>query len=101
MGAQIAGGKMNAKMKKLSEQLAAEHSQVYVNNDFRIRAHVGFECGFEARDRIAQERESDLLNIMADCADYLENTGSLTTATVSVFNTLRQTLANYKAEDDK
>lgn len=95
---------MNAKMKMLSEQLSAEHSQVYVNNDFRIRAHVGFECGFEARDRIAQEREAKLVEALemavggCDCNGEGRYDGHKRHCNQPV---IQQALADYKAEGDE
>ncbi len=49
------------KLEKLRDQEAENHSNVYINNDIKIRAHVGFQCGWDKRDAIAKEREAKLV----------------------------------------
>ena len=48
-------------IEQIKHDAAAKHSSVYTDNDFRIRAAVGFECGFDAALKICEQRERDLL----------------------------------------
>lgn len=38
---------MTEQLRIKRDELAKSHSEVYTDNDFRIRSHVGFECGFD------------------------------------------------------
>lgn len=52
------------KLEKLRDEEAENHSSVYINNAIRIRAHVGFQCGWDKRDAIAKEREAKLVEAL-------------------------------------
>lgn len=49
-------------IEQIKNEGAAKHSSVYTDNDFRIRAAVGFECGFDAALKICEQRERDLVD---------------------------------------
>ena len=103
---------MNAKMKK---SLANDALKYAINeNDRRgyVPGHDGavkdaYIAGFEARDRIAQERESKLVEVlealiyaMSVTKNGLANIGVGNAALNDAITLAEQALANYKAEGE-
>lgn len=85
------------KLEKLRDQEADEHSSVYINNDIKIRAHVGFQCGWDARDKLAKEHTAKLVEALFKIT--LENPDATTwvNGPVNIIQHIaKQALADYK-----
>lgn len=80
------------KLEKLRDEEAENHSSVYINNDIRIRAHVGFQCGWDKRDAIAKEREAKLV----DSIEKHHKAWSENGICLSECSRLCQALSDYK-----
>ena len=49
-------------MSKIRDEMAKEHSGVYTDDHTRIRAHVGFECGWDS----ALQNASEVLALVSE-----------------------------------
>lgn len=58
---------------ELKEEGAKQHSSVYLNEDFRIRSHVGFECGWDACSKLFLEKHPVVLGLAEAYKELLDN----------------------------
>lgn len=56
------------------DEAAEKHSSVYIDNEIRIRAHVGFECGFDkGAEEMAKIKDAQIEKLVNACNELLNN----------------------------